>query len=281
MSEPDLTTENLGDNIALQTNVNSASSQISRVAVKPPPFWKNNPVLWFAQLEAQFSISNITTDNTKFYHVVAAVESGILNSVQDLILNPPATDKYIALKTRLINIFSESEASKIRTLLQGLELGEQRPSYLLTRMRELAGSQFSENILKSLWLARLPQNIQAILAASNESLTQLAAMADKIIELASPIQINSAEVVSTSANLSLQAQISDLSKQINELKISLSGIQQNRGRTNSFRGSRDRSRSGPRRKYREPQNNMCFYHTNFGERARKCKPPCTFQNSGN
>ncbi|XP_071038418.1 uncharacterized protein, partial [Parasteatoda tepidariorum] len=268
--------EQPGDVVNAGALVNIQPSQISRVAIKPPPFWKNNPVLWFAQLESQFSISQISTDATKFHHVVAAIESDILNSVQDLVLNPPAANKYTALKNRLISIFSESEASKIRTLLQGLELGDQRPSYLLARMRELAESHLSENILKSLWLARLPQNIQAILAASNENLTQLAAMADKIIELASPIQINSVESVVTSANPTVYDQISELTKQINELKTSFQEAQQNRQgreRTNTYRGNRNHIRSRSRQNYyREPQNNMCFYHTNFGDRARKFKP---------
>ncbi|KFM69797.1 hypothetical protein X975_25859, partial [Stegodyphus mimosarum] len=129
--------------------------QITRVAVKPPPFWKNNPSLWFAQIEAQFSIARNSEDSTKFNHVVAAIESDILNSVHDLILKPPDCDKYSKLKQRLIEIYSESESSKIRTLLQGLELGDQRPSYLLSRMRDLAGSHFSDDLLKSLWLSRL------------------------------------------------------------------------------------------------------------------------------
>ena len=114
------------------------SQAVARVAVKPPPFWKSNPALWFVRLEAQFELANISTDLTKFNHVLSAVDSDILNSVSDLVLKPPETDKYKTLKERLVKIHSESESSKIRTLLQGLELGDQRPSQLLTRMRTLA-----------------------------------------------------------------------------------------------------------------------------------------------
>ncbi|XP_015925373.1 uncharacterized protein [Parasteatoda tepidariorum] len=109
-------------------------SEISRMTVKPPPFWKNNPKLWFAQIDAQFEIAGITREDTKFNHVVAAVESRILDSIQDLIISLPGSDKYSVLKTRLIEIYAESETSKLRTLLQGVELGDQRPSLLLKRM---------------------------------------------------------------------------------------------------------------------------------------------------
>lgn len=258
--------------------------QISRVAVKPPPFWKNNPMLWFAQIEAQFSIADITQDNTKFNHVVAAIESDILNSVHDLILKPPDRDRYVKLKERLIEIYSESETSKIRTLLQGLELGDQRPSYLLSRMRDLAGNHFSDDLLKSLWLSRLPNNIQIILAASNEDLTKLASMADKINELVIPGCINSTQVNSPPAP-SIEKQVAELSKQVNELSALLHDSRQRPRFRNNRNQSRNRERSQSRRRisrqYKEPSNGLCFYHTNFGVKARKCSPPCSFQQSGN
>ncbi|XP_035209051.1 uncharacterized protein LOC118183563 [Stegodyphus dumicola] len=141
---------------------------ISRVFVKPYPFWKVNPTLWFAQLEAQFDIARITVDSTKFNRVISAIESDILNSVCDIVLHPPETGKYDALKTRLIELHSESEESMIRTLLQRLELSDQRPSQLLCRMRNVAG----EPLLKSLWISRLPQNIQSILAALKVMISQ-------------------------------------------------------------------------------------------------------------
>lgn len=32
---------------------------ISRLSVKSPPFWKQNPQLWFCQIEGQFATSGI------------------------------------------------------------------------------------------------------------------------------------------------------------------------------------------------------------------------------
>ncbi|GBL96476.1 hypothetical protein AVEN_229928-1 [Araneus ventricosus] len=106
----------------------SDDATFARVGVKLPPFWKANPALWFVQLEAQFALAGITVDDAKFNHVISAVDSEILNSVSDIILRPLYSDKYTILKKRLIGLHSESEASKIRTLLQGLELGDQRSS---------------------------------------------------------------------------------------------------------------------------------------------------------
>lgn len=252
------------------------TSQLARVAVKPPPFWKANPELWFARLESQFSLASITVDETKFNYVISAVDSDILNSVSDIILKPPETEKYKTLKEKLIDLHSESEASKIRTLLQGLELGDQRPSQLLTRMRTLAGDTVGDPLLKSLWLNRLPSGTQTILAALNEDLTGLAAVADKISDLTNNSQINLVHSVNPSPAPDprinqLEQQIAHLTTMISELRTQRRP--RSRSRTNSFKrySSRDRSKN-----YKEPENGNCFYHTNFGKHAKRCKSPCAF-----
>nr|XP_042912876.1 uncharacterized protein LOC122272906 [Parasteatoda tepidariorum] len=188
-------------------------AQIAHVSVKPPPFWKSNPTLWFVRLEAQFSLANIITELTKFNHVVAALDADVLTSVSDILITPPDNLPYSVIKKRLIDSHSESESSKIRTLLQGLELGDQRPSQLPARMRSLAGSSVGEALLKSLWLGRLPNNTQSILAALNQELNQLAIVADKIHETWNPHSINAATTDKQQTSGEMEAQIAQLSKQ--------------------------------------------------------------------
>lgn len=258
-----------------------ANNQISHVAVKPPPFWKTNPTLWFVRLEAQFSLAQITAETTKFNHVVAAIDADVLTSVSDILVHPPVERPYETLKQRLIDSHSESESSRIRTLLQGLELGDQRPSQLLTRMRALGGENVGEPLLKSLWLGRLPGNTQSILAALNENLTQLAVIADKINDLTSHPSV-SAVKVEPPPRTDLENQISQLTKQVSELSTM---VHQNMSGRDSFKlrqnNYRQRSRSRDRRKFKEPSNGNCFYHTNFGINAKKCTPPCSFHSSEN
>jgi hypothetical protein len=37
------------------------------------PFWKNDPGLWFAQVEARFHSQNTDSDEDRFYTVLAAI----------------------------------------------------------------------------------------------------------------------------------------------------------------------------------------------------------------
>lgn len=222
------------------------ANQIAHVAVKPPPFWKTNPALWFVRLEAQFTLAKVSADETKFNYILSAVDSDVLNSVSDIVLKPPNTDKYETLKKRLIDLHSESEESKIRTLLQGLELGDHRPSQLLTRMRALGGANVGTPLLKSLWLGRLPNNVQTILAALNDDLDKLATVADKINDLSSHQHVN---VVDTGKTDSLEMQVAQLTKQVSELT---SYIRQSRNPNRGSRYPRNRSRSNTNKKYKEP-----------------------------
>ncbi|GFS79250.1 transposon Ty3-I Gag-Pol polyprotein [Nephila pilipes] len=241
------------------------NKHIAHVAVKPPPFY-HNPALWFVRLEAQFDLAKISNDTTKFNYVLSAVESDILNSVSDLVLKPLENGKYGVLKKRLIEVHSESEASKIRTLLRGLELGDQRPSQLLTRMRSLAGDIVGEPFLKSPYLGRLPDGMQTIPAALNE-IDRLATVADKINEIAFPQGINSVAATSDQKTAQLEQQIAQLTQQVSELTSFVNRSRSPARKLNHFR-NRNNSRNRFKR-YQEPSNGYCFHHTNFGNRAKK------------
>ena len=266
------------------------SASINRVSVKIPPFWKENPHIWFTQLESQFVNANITSDRTKYHTVVGNIETDILAQVSDIITNPPSQNAYDALKSRLIAVFSDSEERRLKRLLKDLDLGDKRPSVLLREMQDLASNKVGNELLKSLWLQRLPSQMQAILATSDMELSKLALMADKISDVTNPsYAINSQdscpqkvnfdsinaitpsaenfkgnfETINASLN-NLQQQMLEINKKIDKLfKLHL------RNRSHS-RSNNDESRSPNR-------NTICWYHSRFGEKSTKCSSPCSYK----
>lgn len=114
--------------------------------------------------------------------------------VRDLIIKPPSTDQYKALKAALIQRTAASQQLRMQQLLQGEELGDRKPTQLLRQMEQLLGEQATEHtstFLKKLFLQRLPANIRMILASTpgDNTLQELAALADKIAEVTvSPCQ---------------------------------------------------------------------------------------------
>jgi hypothetical protein len=153
------------------------------VAVKIPPFWPSDPELWFAQVEAQFTVKNITSQGTKFAHVVTALSPEAATEVRDLILTPPSTNPFDVLKATLTERVSLSKRRKIQQLLHAEELGDRKPSQLLRRLQQLHGTSDKE-LLRELFLQRLPSNVQiGLLSHPDKPLADLALMADGMIEL--------------------------------------------------------------------------------------------------
>ncbi|XP_023220291.1 uncharacterized protein LOC111622178, partial [Centruroides sculpturatus] len=240
--------------------------EVARVSVKIPPFWRKNVRVWFTQVESQFAVSNITTEVTKYHHVLGSLDCEIAELVADLISQPLTSTPYTDLKTRLIDEFEESESRKAKKLLLEIELGDKRPSALLREMRALAGTQVTDEFLRTLFLQRLPNNVRSVLVTKQDSLHTLAAMADKIMEITSP----NSDICSTSGATAHQTdRLSRLEKAVSELAISIHELR-----------ARSPSRSERRRRSPSPNvpgYNVCWYHFKFKANARKCTPPCSFK----
>ncbi|KAJ8371613.1 hypothetical protein AAFF_G00306780 [Aldrovandia affinis] len=106
------------------------------VALKLPEFWQEHAAVWFAQAEAQFALRGITQEDTKYFYVVAALNSSTASRVLSLLQDPPEDDKYLALKQLLLETFELSEPGVLKLLtLPGL--GDSKPSELMDHMLTL------------------------------------------------------------------------------------------------------------------------------------------------
>ncbi|KAL0867491.1 hypothetical protein ABMA27_000911 [Loxostege sticticalis] len=261
---------------------NTSTSQpeaVCKIGMKIPPFWAQEPALWFAQIEGNFFISGITADSTKFYHVIAQLDHQYAAEVKDIITAPPKENKYEKLKNELIKRLSESQEKKVKQLLVHEELGDRKPSQFLRHLQTLAGQNIPDTFLRTLWSSRLPQNIQTVIATQpNTTLEAVAELADKVYEIAPPTPVLASIGPGTSSHV-----VSELSKQIEELTRQVSSLQgqvrsNNRGRfprRRSATPNRNRSRSDSNHR----NNGHCWYHSHFGAKARKCTTPCSYATS--
>lgn len=257
------------------------SLAVTRVALKMPPFWARRPLLWFSQVEACFKTAGITNEETKYYYVVSALDQATAEQLADLIENMPQTAPYQTLKETAIRRFSDSGEQKLRSLLTGMELGDQRPSQLLRAMRDLARGALSDDALKTLWLQRLPIASQTALSASKDELDQLAELADRVQDIVN----SSSSLCSVSPpapafpgsqvaqnppphSLDIHAALATLAADIKDLKLTVASVQRSR-HSRMRSASRDRSDDRP----------FCWYHWRFGASAKRCTPPCSYTSS--
>ena len=60
--------------------------------MKLPTFCPDAGEVWFAQVDAQFTIRNMTVSKAKFYHAIAVLPQEVASQILDLIRTPPAGD---------------------------------------------------------------------------------------------------------------------------------------------------------------------------------------------
>lgn len=75
---------------------NVAMIQHRRITL--PAFWEANPGIWFARVEAQFKLSRITAESTKYDELISQVDNKILQQVWDVVANRPAELPYTTMK---------------------------------------------------------------------------------------------------------------------------------------------------------------------------------------
>ncbi|VVC86696.1 unnamed protein product [Leptidea sinapis] len=102
-------------------NRKTENSSLTAISVQSRivEFWVDMPRLWFAHFEA----------------VMAPQKQG--DDVSDLLTKPPEEQKYKALKERLLQVYEESTERQFQKLVSEMDLGEQKPTQLLRRIKEL------------------------------------------------------------------------------------------------------------------------------------------------
>ena len=137
-------------------------------------------------------------------------------------------------------------------------------------MQQLLGDSAAATdsaFIRGLFIQRLPANVRMVLAsaADSTSLEDLAQLADRIVEAAPPplASLHDAPPPPPPAPEveQLRSEVQRLADQV----VALSTIE---------RSSRRRSLT-PRRSPSPVRQALCWYHEQFGNAARKCRPPCS------
>ena len=203
-------------------------------------------------------------------------------------LKPPTDDPYTALKEQLTKRTALSEQLRLQQFTC-VELGDRKLTKLLCNMQQLLGGcpSIDPSFLKELFLKRLPQNVRMVLASTPEgtTLSILAEMADKVIEVAAPSGSVAALNMHSSDNPptlpashaplpATAADIEDLPSEISRLEKLVRNLARSRSSSRPTRSSHRSTTPTPTSDM--PDNALCWYHQKFGDGACGCRSPCSW-----
>lgn len=249
---------------------------ISHVAPRIPKFYSQNPELWFVQTENAFAACSpqITTEETKYAHIVKELPESVAQEVSDLLLDPPTVTPYTKLKKELILRMGESRERRLAELLSSCPLGDAKPSAKLRSIRtkaRQAGCGESEAIIRKIWIDSLPDSTRPILAAlgTDAELEKLAEAADRIRDIPSANSMGKVCPVIEKPKIESD-RLAQLEKAVTEIKEQLRSLVTATGNNRARSPSRGREGARP--------SDVCWKHHTFGDRAFQCAAPgwCRF-----
>ena len=176
-------------------NYNESDKIISHVAIKPPPFYRKSPLIWFKQMESQFALGNVTNKVTKFHHIMAHLP-------EDIVVNLAIDDltEYDSLKKVVLESLQANKHELIDQALAAIDLGDKRPTQAVVEIKRKfndVGIPPNDDLIKSRHLTALPVNIRSALVGHDSlSLEQYAKIADSMVAVVGSNPYNIAAVTS-------------------------------------------------------------------------------------
>ena len=171
---------------------------VDAVSVNLPTFWTSISSAWFAQVVAQFVLRGVTQDDTKYYHVVAALDSATPTRALSIITSPSDSEKFDAFKTFLTFTFELPECERATALFNLPGLGDSKPLELMDAMLAFLGTHEPCFLFKHLFLQQLPDSVRAPLATSTPTDYRALAQEDDQIHLSGLHKSSNASPSSTS-----------------------------------------------------------------------------------
>ena len=222
----------------------AAAGGLFSIAIKAPQFMESAAAGWFAIIEAQFHLRNITISSTKFYHVLAALPPDVVVNLNSQILD---NKNYEELKKAVISNYEKTKPELFEKLITNTKLTG-RPSLYLQELLTVARKVgVGEELVKHRFIQSLPATIAPVIAAQHDlPLARLGSMADELIPL---VQNTTANQVARTMDKQETSTASTVANK-NSVPLGLKPFHANQ----------------------KPQ--VCRGHLYYGAKSRSCKPWC-------
>ena len=221
----------------MEENQPAQATTAHAVVLKLPPVWTKSPESWFKIAEAQFSLKGIVRDQTKFDYLLASIDEEMAQRFRMQIDHPPTERKYDTLKEAILRKFRLTKYERAERLMGIAELGDRLPSDLMQEMLNLNGDEQVGFLFQFKFLSLMPDFVKSALVKASWD------------------------------------NLDEFTEQADEIFRSIRPADTPR----VYKASRKLGEPAKPREERAFNTRWCFYHNRFGNRARKCIQPCSWQ----
>ncbi|XP_049954730.1 uncharacterized protein LOC126470768 [Schistocerca serialis cubense] len=244
----------------------SAAALYYPPAQKPdlPPFNQANPCIWFAIVDSIFHFLRIHENDTKFALLVSHLHN-FTELFSDIILDPPAHDKYVALKQAISERAACSKNELLHQAIYHKPPGDQSLSQYWRYLRAMVPKEALPDY--SLW------TIDAKLLLADEAYVlfkshQPVAGSNRVSSnnhyiFLQDVMHSSPTEVGNSAHAATQPATCASIKP--HTKPTAPGTGSSARQTDDSTASTNSNRA---------LSSICWYHATFGDKATKCRTPC-------
>lgn len=237
----------------MSRNRERGDSSETKMSVRPPPFMESAVSGWFAILDAQFHLANVTSGPTKFYHVLASLPADVVARLDPSVLSG---QDFASLKTCVVEMFEKTKPELFEKLISKTVLTG-RPSEFLGELRDVASKVgVGEDLVRHKFIQSLPPAMSTVLVAQRDlTLAQMGKLADELVPLVQKQTLVAAHTADSRPT--------------------------DRGRSPGPRGHRpqsaDKGSGKDLQPYHEGQRpRVCRAHLFYGPDARSCRNWCTW-----
>jgi hypothetical protein len=250
---------------------------VSAIACKLPTFWSSNPKQWFRTAESNFHVSGISSEVTRYHHVIKSLTSDVVSELEDVLDDQSTADNYTALKAIILERFTSTTEEKLRRLVSQEAMGDRTPSQFLRHLQSLSDKNAQDKLLRTLWVDKLPPQLQTVVAQHPElAIADVAKIADSVhgvLKMQPPLCATTS-APSTDANSTSDPALQEVLRRLEVLEVRSRAPERYRGDDQQQSGRRSNSRSQTRE--RVDSHPTCWYHRTHGEKAKRCKKPCDY-----
>ena len=285
-----------------------------------PAFDKTAIEIWIRRVESAFIRAGITAANEKFAFVESKFAVNEDPAIDKFLFGSPTDANWTAFCTYLKKRYGKTVRQKAAAVLEPISMDGRTPLQYLARLQQSCEGITLDDVLKEICIRQLPNDVQHVICKPTEgmSVEDMMTYAESYFNpdgsrlTKKPTTINAVESRpnTSSSNNSAFTPIFDDN---NDNNASGGDINAVRGRFQSnqrggFRGntfnnrSQSRGRSGYNNNNRNNNNGgsggngynnnsnnnkrrddptLCFYHNQFGDKAKKCDIGCAKSNQGN